>query len=314
MDCVGTRYHPRDQYQIFLNQKYTTYDENDEVTGEEYIWDSYMRVVETNGDFLWPRDRRDDGKAFGFNASVLAHIKGEYEDRTQFYSQYYNNPNDPGNAMIGRDKFQYYDKTHLHFVDGAWQIHGERLSVFAGLDFAFSLNKKADSTCLVVVGVDSKNNYYVLDIHRIKSDRISDYFSAILETYSKWEYRKIRCEVTVAQQVIVRDLKDNYIRVHNLPVVVDEYRPTRHHGNKEERVNSTLQPKYDNQQVWHFKGGECENLEEELVLAKPPHDDIKDALTAAIDIAVPPMRRSRGVLKNAGNVLYHSRFGGMSYK
>ncbi len=314
MDCVGTRYHGKDQYATFLKQIYKVYDETSgEVVGEEYVWDSYLKVVEEEGVFLWPRERRADGKRYGFDANVLSKIKAEYEDTTQFYAQYYNNPNDPSLVRVGTEKFQYYDRKFLNEDNGYWSINGKKLNVFAGLDFAFSLSRKADSTCLVVVGIDCDNNYYVLDIIRFKSDRISEYFDAVLTSFRKWGYKKIRCEVTVAQQVIVKDLKENYIKPHNLPLSVDEYRPTRHEGNKEERVSATLEPKYDNLQMWHYKGGEINALEEELTLAKPPHDDIKDALTAAIDIATPPAKSRRGILNKENNVIYHSRFGGINF-
>lgn len=311
-DCVGTRYHGKDLYDTFLKQAYKVYDDNDEIIDEEWIWDSYIEVVEKDGEFLWPRSRRPDGKAFGFNMNVLSHIKAEYEDKTQFFAQYYNNPNDPSLVRIGQERFQYYERKFVKCDGGRWSINGKSLNIYAGMDFAFSLKKKADFTTLAVVGIDCDNNYYVLDIERFKTDRIADYFAAILRTHQKWGYKKIRCEVTVAQTVIVRDLKENYIKPHGLSLIVDEYRPTRHEGNKEERTAATLEPKYDNMQMWHYKGGETPALEEELTMAKPAHDDIKDALTAAIDICVAPMaRRNTGQTK--GNVIYNSRFGGVKF-
>ena len=311
MDCVGTRYHGKDQYDTFLKQSFKLYDDNDEVVGEEFVWDSYLRVVEEDGSFLWPRARRADGKLFGFNINILSRIKAEYEDRTQFFAQYYNNPNDPTDLRITPDKFQYFDRKFLKNVNDRWYFGDEVLNVYAAMDFAFSVRKKADFTTLVVIGVDSRNNYYVLDITRFKSDRIADYFTAIINAYRRWGFRKIRCEVTAAQQVVVRDLKENYIVPNGLPLVVDEYRPMRSEGSKEERVAATLEPKYDNKQMWHFKGGETPALEDELMMARPPHDDIKDALTAAIDIAVAP-RRSNKIGQQSGNVVYHSRFGGVA--
>jgi hypothetical protein len=74
---------------------------------------------------------------------------------------------------------------------------------------------------------------------------------------------------------------------------------------------ATLGPKYDNKQIWHYKGGSCELLEEELKQKHPPHDDIEDALTAAIDVAVAPSRRFGSSYKKT-NVVYHSRFGGLA--
>lgn len=313
MDCVGTRYHPQDQYETFLNQTFTLYDDEGEVIEEQPLWDSYMRVVETNGVFLWPRARRDDGKMYGFDVNVLSKIKAKYTDVTQYYAQYYNDPNRGGAGRVSRDKFQYYDRKFLRNINDRWFIHDRPLNVFAGMDFAFSLAKKADFSALVVVGIDSENQYYVLDIFRFKTDKMEGYFDAVLESYRKWGYRKIRCETTTAQAVIVRDLKSNYIVPHNLPLVVDEYHPTRNEGTKEERIDATLKPKYSNQQVWHYKGGEINLLEEELVMSKPPHDDIKDGLTAAIDICVAPMRK-RASHDRQQNVVVHGRFGGVAFR
>jgi hypothetical protein len=74
-----------------------------------------------------------------------------------------------------------------------------------------------------------------------------------------------------------------------------------------------LEPRYDNMAMWHYRGGHCQTLEEELVASHPPHDDIKDALTSAIEISIPPKRM--GYMKTAhNNVISHSRFGGVSYR
>lgn len=311
MDCVGTRYHGKDQYTVFANQSYLKYDDDDEVEGEEFVWDSYVRVVETDGVFLWARQRREDGKRFGFDKNILSKIKAEYEDKTQFYAQYYQNPNDPSSLRIGADKFQYFEPKFLRQEPDGWYIRDRKLNIVSAIDFAFSVKAKADFTAIVVVGMDYDNNYYVLDIDRFKSDRISDYFSAILRMYRKWGFRKLRCEVTVAQQVIVRDLKENYIAKQGLPLSIDEYRPNRNEGNKEERMSASLEPKYDNGKMWHYKGAHTSALEEELMLEKPPHDDIKDALVAAMDIATPPMRRG-GQSKRTNVLQFNSRFGGVT--
>ena len=78
---------------------------------------------------------------------------------------------------------------------------------------------------------------------------------------------------------------------------------------KEERIAAVLEPRYDNNAIWHFKGGYTPMLEEELILARPPHDDLKDALACAIEIAIPPRARKEKRTKQ-NNVIFHSRFGG----
>lgn len=306
--AVGTRYHPSDIYNTWKNQKKKVYDDSGEFIGEEHTWEIYEAVVEIDGTFLWPKEIRNDGKAFGFDLNVLAGIEAEYEDRTQFFAQYYNDPNDPGSQRIGRDKFQYYDKKFLEQRGGDWYFKDKKLNLSAAIDFAFSINKKADWTSIVVVGVDSDRNYYLLDIDRFKTDKISQYYEHLFKLYSRWEFRKLRAEVTVAQAVIVRDLRDNYIKPNGLMLSVQEERPTK---NKEERIAAVLETRYENQQVWHFRGGYTAELEDELVQARPQHDDIKDALAAAIESAMPPARRGGGS-KVKSKIVYHSRFGGVN--
>lgn len=309
---VGTRYHPRDIYDTMINMKEQHFDEDGELVQEEPVYELFQRVVETNGEFLWAKQKREDGKAFGFDAKELARIKAKYVDATQFYAQYYNNPNSTETARINSDSFQYFERSLLINKEGDWYFKDRKLNVYAAIDFAFSLRKQADYTALVVVGVDHQANYYILDIDRFKTERIVDYYDHIVKAWQKWGFRKLRAETTVAQQTIVRELKESYLKPNGIPLAIDEFRPTRNLGDKFERVNAVLEPKYDNLQVWHYKGGNCQSLEEELVMVHPPHDDIKDALANAISISIVPKQRV-GTINLGKNIMTHSRFGGVSY-
>lgn len=313
---VGTRYHPKDLYNDLSQMAVDQYDDQGEVTGSEPLYECFERQVESRGDgtgeFLWPRQQRYDGKWFGFDSSILAKKRAQYLDRVQFRAQYYNDPNDADSAAIAREYFQYYDQKHLHRHQGKWFYKTSRLNVFAAVDFAFSLRNKADYTAIVVVGVDADHNYYVLDIDRFKTDKISDYFQRILKLHQKWDFRKLRAEVTAAQQVIVNDLKQSYIRMYGLALSIEDYRPNRHQGSKEERMDAILQPRYHNRQIWHYQGGNCQILEEELVLTNPPHDDVKDCLAAAIDACIAPAGTNASSSQSyVPGVNTHSRFGGI---
>ncbi len=70
-------------------------------------------------------------------------FRAEYSDRIQFHAQYYNNPNDPGSNRINRDKFQYYDKKFLKQENGNWYFKRKKLNVYASIDFAFYLERRA---------------------------------------------------------------------------------------------------------------------------------------------------------------------------
>lgn len=313
---VGTRYHPKDLYNDLLTTKYEVYDDDGEVIDEVELFEVFERQVEDRGDgtgqFLWPRQQRYDGKWFGFDQSILSRKRAQYLDKTQFRAQYYNDPNDLSEAPIDPGLFQYFEPKYLARIDGKWFYKQQRLNIFAAIDFAYSLNKEADYTCVVVVGVDSLGNYYILDIDRFKSNRIGDYFDHILRAHQKWDFRKIRAEVTAGQAVIVNDLRNNYIRMHGLALAIDEHKPTRYEGAKEERINSILQPRYQNRQMWHYPTGLTQTLEEELVLQNPPHDDIKDALAACVDICVMPTSHRRSSIGSTALQQYvHPRFGGI---
>lgn len=309
---VGTRYHPKDIYDTMVAMKETIYSEDGDIESEDEVYELFQRVVETNGEFLWPKQSREDGKKFGFDDKELARIKAKYVDSTQFYAQYYNNPNNSENSRISNDKFQYYERSFLQNKEGDWYFKDRKLNVYAAIDFAFSLRKQADFTALTVVGVDSQGNYYILEIDRFKTDRIVEYFNHIVSAWQKWGFRKIRAEVTVAQQTIVKELKESYLKPNGIPLSIDEFRPTRHMGDKDERISAILEPKYDNLQIWHYRGGNCQSLEEELVMVHPPHDDIKDALANAISIAIIPKQHVAG-FSLGRNVVTHSRFGGVAF-
>lgn len=314
---VGTRYHPNDLYDDLQGMVYELFDENGNITLSEHLYEVYERKVEDRGDgtgqYLWPRQRRvSDGKWYGFNQEVLAKKKAQYSDIGHFRAQYYNDPNDYETATITNDYFQYYSTTNLTRERNTWYLNNRRLNVFAAIDFAFSLAKGADFSCIVVCGIDANHNIYVLDVDRFKSNKISEYYERIFRMYNKWGFRKIRAEVTVAQQVIVEDLKQNYIRPNGIALAIDEFRPLAKEGSKEERIEAILQPRYANRQVWHYPGGNCSLLEQELVLKRPPHDDIKDALASCVDICIAPSTNFNSTVSTTSpnRVIPNSRFGG----
>jgi phage terminase large subunit-like protein len=312
MAC-GTRYHPKDIYAVWKEQEYEIYNEDGEIVDKQPVWDIKEYVVEQDQIFTWPRQIRSDGKAFGFDLQTLSRIKAEYSDKTQFYAQYYNDPNDKGSNRINSDRFIYGERRYLKSRAGGWYYKDQKLNIFASIDFAFSLSKKADYTAIVVIGIDPDGFIYVLDISRFKTDKIDEYFKEIARLHSKWNFKKLRAEVTVAQSIIARDLKDR-IRSHGLRLSIDEYRPSRHDGRKEERIAAALEHRYENQSMIHFEGGYTNELEEELVLARPKHDDIKDALASAVEIAIKPRKSSSlDGFMDYNVVPINSKFGGVSF-
>lgn len=314
---VGTRYHPKDLYSEMQEMAEEVYDEDGNVLDWRPIYTIFERPVENVGDgtgeFLWPRQQAASGKWFGFDRQVLATKRAKYRDRTQFRAQYYNDPNDTGELRISRNKFQYFEPALLTNDAGTWYYKTNKLNVFASVDFAYTANKRSDFTAIAVIGIDRYNSVYVLEIDRFKTDKISDYFSHILELHRKWGFRKIGAETTAAQVAIVRELKDGYIRPHGIGLSIQELKHSKSQGSKEERIGAILEPRYDNMAIWHYKGGHCQSLEDELIAQHPPHDDCMDALAAAISISVAPTGALAKDKPKGGNVLmFDRRFGGIA--
>ena len=313
---VGTRYHPSDLYSVLMTKEIEIYDDYGNAIEQVPLFEVLEYAVESAGDgsgeYIWPRQQRSDGKWFGFDQKILADKRSKYLNKTHFRAQYYNDPHDIESSPIQRDLFQYYDKAYLFYKTGRWYLRTNRLNVFAAVDFAFTIGKKSDYTAIVVIGVDGENNYYVLDIDRFKTEKISETFTRILKLHDKWCFTKLRAEVSAAQIAIVKDLKESYIRKYGLSLTVDEYRPSRVQGTKEERIMAVLEPRYANRQIWHYQGGNCQTLEEELLFTNPAHDDVKDALAAVIDMAIAPTNIFRLVKNNEPAFNYHSRWGGVT--
>lgn len=315
--AVGTRYHPKDHYATLKSMSESTRDEDGEITGSRHVYAIHERQVEIGGVFLWPRQaRQSDGHEYGFDWVQLDRKKAKYEDKLQFFAQYYNNPNDLDNRNIDRHNFVYYKREHIKMRQGRWYYNNLRLNVYAAMDFAYSLKDDADYTVIVVAGIDYKFNVYVLDIFRFKTKRIKIYFDNLKDALIKWEFNKLRAEVTAAQDVIVTSLKE-LITEEGISCKVHEHRPTRHDGDKEERIAAALDPKYEEKKVLHFKGGLCTILEEELLLDNPEHDDIKDALASLLsaDYIRKPRRPvdedEMGDMSLMSRLRPHNRFGGV---
>ena len=306
---VGTRYHPADLYKDLMEMTELFYDEATDDDIEQPVYETFERVVETNGEFLWPKQRRPDGKTFGFDERELARKKAKYLDVTQFYAQYYNNPNAVENQQIDKGKFQYYSRENIENISGTWYVGDKAITVYASMDFAYSVSNTSDFTVIMVVGVDEDNNYYILDIDRFKTNKISYMYDKVQSVYRKWRFKKMRAEAVGAQKLVVQQFKE-YMRQQQIIFTIDEYYPPTT-MNKQERIAATLEPRYANNMIWHYKGGNCQVLEEELMMTNSEHDDVKDALASCIEIAKPGM--AKGWSKKKGNVVYHSKFGGVAF-
>lgn len=316
--AVGTRYHPKDLYNLFSEAYKSIWnDESGEFEGKSPLWEIFEEKVENRGDmtgfFLWPRVQcPSTGEWYGFDQHILASIKAQYESTgqmEQFYAQYYNDPNDPDSHRVNRDCFRYYDKRNLTQEEGFWHMNGKRLSVFAAMDVAWTEKAKSDYTAIVVIGLDSDGFVFVLDLDRFKTSDFNIYYERVIALCHYWGFRKIRVETNAGGKFVKQEV-ERLIRANGQTLTIDGAYTTRNEGTKLERHASIAEHRYKQGTIYHFKGGLTPDLEEEVVLERPKHDDLLDALCASIEISKPPGSRNDNRDQGRDNVVLHPRFGG----
>ncbi len=315
--AVGTIYHPDDIYSDFKKTQVKLWNEDRlEFDGESPLWEIKLHEVETFGDmmgiYLWPRTVSPlDGKGYGFNPATLAKIQAQYfglGENAQFYAQYYNDPNDPSSEKISRDSFQFYKLELVQFNDGSYYYKDRRLSIIAAMDVAWTVNKSSDYTAIAVIGTDFENNTYVLSLVRFKTQDYDEYYSHVVGLYNEWGFRKLYIETNAGGTLVANEVKLR-LRQNGANLVVEGKAATGNEGKKEEKHNAILVPRVKNGTVYFTKGGLTSVAIEEIVLERPPHDDLKDALTLAISKAVAPARKAYSDDKQV-TIRYNTRFGG----
>tara|TARA_R110002096_G_scaffold163951_3_gene331551 strand:+ start:1530 stop:3128 length:1599 start_codon:yes stop_codon:yes gene_type:complete len=314
--AVGTKYSEDDLYTKMLDIEY-------KVKGETVRrWDLFSRVVEDSyrrtgdGGYVWPKQQMPNGEWYGFDEEELAIKKADAlidGDLGLFYGQYYNDPSDESTHIIKNSNFKYLDQKHLEQSGNSWFYKDKKLKLYAAADLAWTDSssknaKRRDFTAVAVVGIDEEGFVYVLGLERFQTDKTEIYYEKIIELYDYWGFKKIYVETNSAGKFIKNFLVDE-VRRNGGRLEVEGKTHTSHDGKKEERVAQVLHNRYRNGTIYHTKGGYTKMLEEELKLAKPPHDDLKDVLSIAVAECVAPLKR-KGAQKRSSNVVQLSRFGG----
>lgn len=313
---VGTRYHTADAYASFAEAEVRRYDDKGELTDTEDLWEIMEEPVETSGDmsgnYLWPREKNSaTGEWYGFDRNILSTIQAQYiaaGDAEQFYAQYYNDPNDPDSRRLKRSDLRYYDKKYLKNENGVWYFNGKKLNVFAGMDVAWTVSGKSDFTAIAVIGVDHDGFIYVLDLDRFKTNDFDEYYERVISLHEYWMFRKIRVETNSGGQLVANEL-ENRVRQYGKTLVIEGKHTTRNEGSKFEKFAAVIEPRYKQGTILHYKGGLIQDLEEEVILVRPPHDDLEDALCGAIAIMRAPAKL-QGNESGSRVVNAASRFGG----
>ena len=276
---LGTRWHDDDLYGWIMDKT------NDIISS----FDIYLRPAFTGNlrdhvsfKAIWPEK---------FTRNVLEKLyreKGPYE----FSAQYLNEVIPDTDATFRKEWFHYYDETELK---------GRPLNKFTAVDPAISLEKEADYTSIITVGIDHFHNWYVLDIFR---DRVtpSQLIERLYLTYERWHPIEIAIEDVAFQKVLQYSINEEGRKRHKyLPIV--EVAPEER--SKDERIRG-LQPLYANGVVLHNKELVYNDyLEDELTrFPRGKHDDIIDSLSYMKDIVSAPRRATGNYEERPQKYLY----------
>lgn len=268
MLIIGTRWHEDDLYGYIMDKENGFLDdfmvyEKKAIEGD--LWDEKAGEY-TKGQVLWEEK---------YSLQELSKIRRKMGPYT-FSAQYMNDPVPPSDADFKREWFTYYEPVDLR---------GRDLNKYLLIDPAISLDKQADYTAMLTVGVDQFSNIYILDITRGHM-KVNDIINNIFFLYERWHPTAIGLEEVAFQRALRYALKQEEEKRKRFLNVI-ELKP--HTRSKDQRIKG-LQPLYAGGKVLHNRDLPYNiYLEDELLrFPRGKNDDMIDALAYALDMIHPP--------------------------
>ena len=280
---IGTIVH----YDSFLQSIYDGYTE---ATRDErrYAWDvMYHKAIDGDGNVLW---------SSYFSKQKLADIRRRFEDvglAHKFAQEYLNEARDLENAKFKTDRLEYYDHEFESKNNYAYLVNSKEaipVNIYIGVDLAYESKASSDYQMIMVVGIDSDRNIYVVDYMR-EHMPLYDMPEKIFE-YAK-EYspvKRVNVEHVGAQGII----KDAVNRMTGqdrkvVPGVALGVRPPT--GiKKEDRLESLLAPLVNRGKMF-IKRKHTALIDEMFQFPKGKNDDVLDGLWYAINKSRPPISK-----------------------
>jgi len=241
----------------------------------EVLWFS---IVDDQGNSIWPSK---------FPKERIEQIKAEFEsvgNLNGFYQEYMNKAQSPSNAPF-KPKFIYeHDYDFEYIGEKACLVKGsgeekeiKPVNVYGGVDPASSLSEVADFFVIAIVGIDSEDNKYVIDIFR---DHLDPAYQPdkIIEYYKKYRPLHMKIETVAYQEALRASVRramfdeDLYI-----PGLEKGVQPRRR---KSERLLS-LVPIFAKKKFF-FRPEDVNAQKEFLSYPKGKHDDCMDAIWTAL--------------------------------
>ena len=280
---IGTIVH----YDSFLQSIYDGYLEaiRDK---RKYAWDViYHKAIDSDGNVLW---------GSYFSKEKLGDIRKRFEDvglTHKFAQEYLNEARDLENAKFKTERLEYYDH-EFESRDGFAYIVNSKdaipVNIYIGVDLAYEANESSDFQVIMIIGIDSNRNIYVIDYMR-EHMPLYDMPEQILEYAREYSpVKRVNVEHVGAQGII----KDAVNRMSGserkvAPGIALGVRPPS--GiKKEDRLESLLAPLVNRGKMF-IKRRHTHLVDEMFQFPKGRNDDVLDGLWYAVNKARPPVSK-----------------------
>lgn len=154
-----------------------------------------------NGSALWPSY---------FSKEKLEGIRSRFEDMGlvhKYAQEYMNEARDIDSLKFKVDRLQNYSgefKENNGFAYIVTKDDAIPINVYVGVDLAYESGQKHDYQIIMVVGIDSDKNYYVIDYYREHSP-LYEMPSNILEYCKRYSPVKRASVESVGAQGVIKD-------------------------------------------------------------------------------------------------------------
>ena len=274
-------------YDSFLQSIYDGYLEAQREK-RKYAWDvMYKKAINADGEVLW---------SSYFSKEKLADIRRRFEDvglAHKFAQEYLNEARDLENAKFKTERLEYYDHEFESREGYAYLVNSKDavpINVYIGVDLAYEANESSDFQVIMVIGIDSNRNIYVIDYMR-EHMPLYDMPEQIME-YAR-EYapvKRVNVEMVGAQGIIkdaVNKMSGTERKV--APGIALGVRPPS--GiKKEDRLESLLAPLVNRGKMF-IKRMHTHLVDEMFQFPKGKNDDVLDGLWYAVNKARPPISK-----------------------
>ena len=253
-------------------------------TGSTYPWDlNFYRAVE-NDKPMWPEQ---------FPLEKLERKKAEFAEAgmlNKFAQEYMNDARDVSSASFKIDRIKFHNGTFRKENNFSFlELKGESIpiNVYLGVDIAATATSTSDYQCIVVMGIDSDKNRYVLDYYRERIPTF-DLPQIIIDYARKYSpVRRVTIETEAAQEM-VRDMTTR-LASDDRRLMPGLFKGVRPPGGikKQDRLETSLGAIVNSKKLYVRKSM-TELVDEMFEHPVSRHDDLMDALYYADYFARPP--------------------------